>query len=164
MHYTVIFHSNLLVTLVVKNLPAMQRCKRCRFDPWVGKITWRTAQKPLPMLLWRMSWTAEPGRLQSIGSQIVGHDWSESAHYLLFDFKSFFIDIAQFRILHKNMFYQVILKYLIIFDLGVFHSLCGLRFIFIIFSSFHLVIIIHIYSSYFHYCFWLKLSIAWHYY
>ena len=28
---------------------------------------------------WRIPWTEEPGRLQSIGLQRVGHDWSKSA-------------------------------------------------------------------------------------
>ena len=33
--------------------PACQwrRCKRCRFDPWVGKIPWRRAQQPTPVFL-----------------------------------------------------------------------------------------------------------------
>ena len=33
--------------------PAHQsrRCKRCRFDSWVGKIPWRTAWKPTPIFL-----------------------------------------------------------------------------------------------------------------
>ena len=26
-------------------------------------------------LVWRISWTEEPGELQSMGSQRVGHDW-----------------------------------------------------------------------------------------
>ena len=29
------------------------------------------------VLAWRIPWTEEPGRLQSIGSQRVGHDWSD---------------------------------------------------------------------------------------
>ena len=29
------------------------------------------------ILAWRIPWTEEPGRLQSIGSQRVGHDWSD---------------------------------------------------------------------------------------
>ena len=29
---------------------------------------------------WRTPWTEEPGRPQSIGSQRVGHDWSDLAH------------------------------------------------------------------------------------
>ena len=28
------------------------------------------------ILAWRIPWTAEPGRLYSMGSQILGHDWS----------------------------------------------------------------------------------------
>ena len=29
------------------------------------------------ILAWRIPWTEEPGRLRSIGSQRVGHDWSD---------------------------------------------------------------------------------------
>ena len=55
-----------------------RRCKRCRFNPWVGKIFWRRAWQPTPVFLPRESpWTEEPGRLQSMGSQRVGHDWSD---------------------------------------------------------------------------------------
>ena len=93
--------------------------------------------------------------------------WLKWVSTLFIDFKSFFIDIVKFLILHKNIFYQGIFKYQIIVDLGgFFHSFCGLKFIFIIFSAFHLIIIIYIYiyiyiySSYFHYCFWFKLPIA----
>ena len=32
------------------------------------------------ILAWRISWTEEPGRLQSMVSQRVGHDWSDVAH------------------------------------------------------------------------------------
>ena len=28
-----------------------RRCKRCRFDPWVGKIPWKTAWQPTPVFL-----------------------------------------------------------------------------------------------------------------
>ena len=31
------------------------------------------------ILAWRIPWTEEPGRLQSMGSQRVGHDWSNLA-------------------------------------------------------------------------------------
>ena len=33
-------------------------------------------------LAWRIPWTEEPGRLQSIGLHRVGHDWSELARIL----------------------------------------------------------------------------------
>ena len=32
---------------------------------------------------WKISWTEEPGGLQSIELQRVGHDWSNLAHKLL---------------------------------------------------------------------------------
>ena len=31
------------------------------------------------VLAWRIPWTEKPGRLQSMGSHRVGHDWSDSA-------------------------------------------------------------------------------------
>ena len=34
-------------------------------------------------LAWRIPWTEEPGRLQSMGSQRVGHDWVTSLHFTL---------------------------------------------------------------------------------
>ena len=33
------------------------------------------------ILAWRIPWTEEPGRLQSIGLQWVGHDWSNWAQW-----------------------------------------------------------------------------------
>ena len=53
-----------------------RRPKRLRFNPWVGKIPWRRAWQPTPVFSPGESipWTEEPSRLQSIGSQIVGHD------------------------------------------------------------------------------------------
>ena len=36
-------------------------------------------------LAWKIPWTEEPGGLQSIGSQRVGHDWVTSFTHLLLD-------------------------------------------------------------------------------
>ena len=33
---------------------------------------------PLSILAWKIPWTEEPGRLQSMGSQRVRHDWATS--------------------------------------------------------------------------------------
>ena len=39
-----------------------RRCERRRFDPCVGKIPWRSAWQPTPVLLpGRIPWTEEPG-------------------------------------------------------------------------------------------------------
>ena len=60
------------VSSVVKNQPAMQ-------EMWVLSLGW---EEPLEkemathssILAWEIPWTEEPGRLQSMGSQKVGHD------------------------------------------------------------------------------------------
>ena len=57
--------------------PACQcrRHKRWGFDPWAGKIPLEEGMATLSsILVWRISWTEEPGRLQSIASQRVGHN------------------------------------------------------------------------------------------
>ena len=65
-----------LVAQMVKSLPAV-------WETWV----WPLGQEdPLEkemathssILAWEISWTEEPGRLQSMGSQRVGHDWATS--------------------------------------------------------------------------------------
>ena len=76
--------------------PASQnrRHKRHRFDPWIGKIPWRRAWQPTPEFLPRESpWMEEPGKLQSIMSQRVGHDWSDLPHTLfqIVKFSNFFM-------------------------------------------------------------------------
>ena len=53
----------LIMVLVVKNLPANAGDTRCGFDPWVRKIPWRRAWQPTPVFLLGKSWTEEPGGL-----------------------------------------------------------------------------------------------------
>ena len=58
------------MVLVVKNPPAERRkCKRPRFDPWVGEDPLEKGMATYSSILaWRISWTEEPGGLQSMGS------------------------------------------------------------------------------------------------
>ena len=56
----------------IKNLPAMQ-------ETWVQSLGWEDALKKgmathSNILAWKMLWTEEFGRLQTMGSQRVGHD------------------------------------------------------------------------------------------
>ena len=53
--------------------PAYQ-CRRCGLDAWVGKILEKEMATPSSIFAWEISWTEELGRLQSMGSQRVGHD------------------------------------------------------------------------------------------
>ena len=48
------------------------RCGRHGFDPWVGKIPW--SRKWQPTLVFLPPWAEEPGRVQSMGLERVGHD------------------------------------------------------------------------------------------
>ena len=52
------------------------RHKRCRFDPWVGEDPLEKEMVPhSSTLAWEILWMEEPGGLQSMGSQKVGHGW-----------------------------------------------------------------------------------------
>ena len=65
-------HSSALVAQTIKNPPAM-------WETWVQCLGW---QEPLEegmathfnILVWRIPWTEEPGRLQSMGLQRVRHN------------------------------------------------------------------------------------------
>ena len=50
------------------------QCRRPGFNPWVGKIPWGRVWQPTPVFLPGES-PEDPGRLQYMGSQRVGHDW-----------------------------------------------------------------------------------------
>ena len=56
-----------LVAQTVTNLPAIQ-------ETWVRSLGWGMATHS-SILAWRVPWTEEPGRLQSMGLQRVGYDW-----------------------------------------------------------------------------------------
>ena len=53
----------------------MVKKKRPKFNPCDRKIPWRRKWLPTPVTVaWRIPWTEEPGSLQSMGSQRIGHD------------------------------------------------------------------------------------------
>ena len=58
----------------VKRLPAMQ-------ETWVWSLGWEDPlEKEIAThsstLVWKIPWTEEPGKLQTMRSQRVGHDWA----------------------------------------------------------------------------------------
>ena len=61
-----------LVAQSVKNLPAVQET-RGRSLGWEDPLEKEMATHS-SILAWKISWTEEPGGLQSMGSQRVGHD------------------------------------------------------------------------------------------
>ena len=61
-----------LVAQTVKNLPTMRETQVQSLDqedPLEKKMATHSS-----ILAWRIPWTEEPGELQSMGSQRVGHD------------------------------------------------------------------------------------------
>jgi len=61
-----------LVAQMVKRLPTM-------WETWVQSLSWEDLlEKEMAthssILAWKIPWMEEPGRLQSMGSQRVGHD------------------------------------------------------------------------------------------
>ena len=70
-----------LVAQTAKHLPTMQ-------ETWVQSLG---QEDPLEketathssILAWKIPWIEERGRLQSTGSQRVGHDWATSLHFTL---------------------------------------------------------------------------------
>ena len=64
---------------MIKHLPTMQKT-RLRFlgpeDPLEKEIATHSST-----LAWKIPWTEEPGRLQSMGSQRVRHDIVTSLHF-----------------------------------------------------------------------------------
>ena len=70
------------VALVLKNLPAYAGDAKKRWVRSLGQ------EDPLDeemathsrILAWKIIWTEEPGRLQSMGSQRVRHDWITFTH------------------------------------------------------------------------------------
>ena len=64
---------------MVKNLPAMQ-------ETWVRSLGQEDPLKEgmatySSILAWRISWTEEPGRLQSMGLQRIRHDWAANTSH-----------------------------------------------------------------------------------
>ena len=63
-----VFYQALLLAQMVKNLPVMQ-------ETWVQTLCWeipleKETATHSSILAWRISWTKEPGGLQSMGSEL----------------------------------------------------------------------------------------------
>ena len=92
----------LLVTQMVKNLPAV----------WETRIWSLDQEDPLEKVVathssivaWRIPWTEEPGRLQSMGLQRVKPDWATHTHTRNIKTKNYYL---------RDCFYFVILIYVL---------------------------------------------------
>ena len=93
---------------VVKNVPTSRRCKRCGFDPWVGKILWRRKWQPTPVFLpgeshGQRSLTGySPWGYKRVGHNLAKHSLVLKTMYFMcyvnipwFSLFFFFINVAQ---------------------------------------------------------------------
>ena len=64
----------------VKHLPAMLET-RVQSPAWEDPLEKEMATHS-STLAWKIPWTEKPGKLQSMGSQKVGHNWANSLHFL----------------------------------------------------------------------------------
>ena len=78
-----------MVAQMVKNLPAMQ-------ETLVRSLGWEDLLEEgmathSSSLAWRILWTEDPGMLQAMGSQRIGHDWAtkySTVIYIIFSLSS----------------------------------------------------------------------------
>ena len=63
-----------LVAQTVKNLPAMQETQDASLG-WEDPLEEEMATYS-SILVWEITWAEEPGELQSMGLQRIGHDWA----------------------------------------------------------------------------------------
>ena len=95
--------SNLFTYLIILTMivffPSKFLCCCCCF-----MIKWRRKYQPSPVLRWRIPWTEEPGRLQSMGLQRVRYDCE--TNYFNFQVHWYFQSIlfALFQILPIVLF------------------------------------------------------------
>ena len=109
-----------LVAQSVKNLPAM-------WETWVGSLG---REDPLgkemathsSILAWKISWTQEPGGLQSMGLERVGQDWVTNTYIVYSDFFSFFLLIIFFALKATIFSKRVLFNYLFLAVLGLHRS------------------------------------------
>ena len=65
--------------------------------PGSGRSPGRRKWQPHSNILaWRIPWMEEPGRLQSVGLQRVGHDWATSLSFFLFNYVSMKMSVSYF--------------------------------------------------------------------
>ena len=74
-----------LMAQLVKNPPATQETQEIQVQSlgWEDLLEKEMATHS-SILAWKIPWTAKPGRLQSMGSQRVGHDLGTSLHFTRF--------------------------------------------------------------------------------
>ena len=111
-----------LVAQTVKNLPTMQ-------ENGVQSLGW---EEPLEkwmatyssILAWKISWTEEPARLQSMGLQRVGHDWATNTFQTSYPFAQLIKITTTTTTKPKMEHFNLVIKY---WRIDVFELWCWRR-------------------------------------
>ena len=88
---------------MVKNLPAVQ--ETCiQSLGWEDPLEKRMAAHS-SIVAWRIPWTEEPGKLQSMGSQRIRHDWATNTFTL-----NIFVQLLfnQIKEIYKEEIYKIV--------------------------------------------------------
>ena len=92
----------------------MVKCLSTMWETWVRALGWEDPlEKDMAIhsstIAWKIPWTEEPGRLQSMGSQRVRHDWATSLSLSISPFpvpgnhsSTFSLWICLFWMFHEN--------------------------------------------------------------
>ena len=115
-----------LVAQRVKHLPAVQET-RVRSLGWEDLLEKEMATHS-SILAWRIPWTEEPGGLQSMGWQRVGHNWATSLSLSCYTWRLLREWIRRVLIARENIFFYFF-NFVPICDDG-----CSLN---LLWSSFH---------------------------
>ena len=67
-----------MVAQMVKHLPTMRETQVQSLSQ--EDLLEKEMATHSSILIWKIPWMEKPGRLQSMGSQRVGHDWATSFH------------------------------------------------------------------------------------
>ena len=135
-----------LVAQTVKRLPTMWESRvrsLGRKDPLKKEMATHSS-----ILAWKIPWAEDPGRLQSMGSQRVGHDWATSLTQAVCKVRAFII----------NLTFLISLIICLCFSIDYwkrcikfFHSNCECAYIFFKFINFSLYNLVYTFRS-----LWLK--------
>ena len=96
-----------LVAQIIKHLPTM---KETRVQP-LGRedLLEKEIATHSSILAWKIPWTEEPGRLQSMGSQRVIHNWVTS---LIFNDRGTVYNVLRMNSFYSKSIYDKIQKFL----------------------------------------------------
>ena len=89
------------IAQLVKNLPAIQE-SLVQFLDWEDPLE-KEMEIHSSTIAWKIPWTEEPGRLQSMGSRRVGHNWLHSSWcFLFFNLLTWSITLIDLHILKNS--------------------------------------------------------------